>query len=101
MQAKHAVRLHLGASGYNALIAALTETQSSGNDVQVERSNALLAKITKYARFYEEDDADCAELRFFESEAKNLILLLLQAYAYHSPDNGAYYHDHAANGAAE
>ena len=94
-QVKHAVRLHIGADFFNVLIAALKENALIGNEYTVERADALVAKISKYARFYLEDETECAELRFFESEARHLICLLLQAFAPYSSDDEDYYH--AAN----
>lgn len=60
-------------------------------------ADALLAKIEKYARFYSEDGAEYAEIRFFENEARYLIWQLAAAFAYHSSDDEDYYH--AANNA--
>jgi hypothetical protein len=77
---------------YNALIAALMENKTSGSDIANERADALLAKICKYARFYSDDEGEYAEIRFFESEARNLIWLMVRAYALHSSDDEGYYH---------
>lgn len=91
-QVKHAVRLQIDTNCYNVLISALKENQSGDSDYVVERANALLSKIEKHTRFYLEGETKCAELRFFESEAKNLILQLLQAFSYYSSDDEDYYH---------
>jgi len=92
-QVKHAVRLNIDANGYNALIAALKANQSSVNESAVERADDLLAKINRYTRFYTDDEGEGAEIRFFESEAIRLIMLLLQAFAYYSSDDEDYYHN--------
>ena len=89
---KHAVCLEISADCFNALIAALNENISSGNDCAAERAGALLAKINKYTQFYSDDEGEYAELRFFESEARHLIWLLIRAFALHSSDGEDYYH---------
>ena len=91
MYGKHAVRLQISNDCFNALIAALIINKSSGSDCATDRADALLAKIEKYTRFYSDEDGDCAELRFFESEAKHLIWLLIRAFALHSNDDVDYY----------
>jgi hypothetical protein len=89
--AKHAVQLNINAGYYNVLIAALNESKSGGNDKTIERAEALLSKINHYARLYDDGETGCADIRFFESETKNLILLLLQAFSCYTPDSADYY----------
>jgi hypothetical protein len=88
---EHAVQLNINAGYYNALIAALNESKLSGNDTAIGRAEALLSKINNHARLYSDGVTGYADIRFFENEARNLILLLLQAFSHYTPDSTDYY----------
>jgi hypothetical protein len=82
---------------YNALLWALERNAQCGIKPIADAAGALFHKIKTYCRFFvDSDGAACADVRFFDKEAGQLIWQYIFSIAAFADDGGNYFAEHKA-----
>ena len=90
---KPKVQLVIDKDAYNMLIQVLENNAATeySDSMTIDRADKLLGKIEQYVRLFVTDDGrESAEIRFFESEASELIWQLIFHASIDMPDNDFY-----------
>lgn len=87
------VRIILDKDGFNCLIQGLENNAANkyANEQTIDGADRITNKIRQYSRlFVDEENRECAEIRFFETEASELIWQFVFASSAEEPGDDFY-----------